>query len=246
MSNNQYRSSYVPAVPDDVLAPPPVPLPEAPLVFEAEPEPEPPAPKPKRRLAAAKTLRHASPYLDGARFDEDGRIPPGAGRNAVEVYYERFPITQNAARLDNLQEDDLIRACPDLERLREVVIAYSRRCSTYRPKPSISNGASMNRTPDCDQIVASLRQHVRQTGQELPAPAYDIAFREQQGVITDLESGERFVPTDNWRDFAACWIRQRTRRGRPVTVEALAAALQRSGDCLTPGPTAEYCLRGQQ
>lgn len=35
MSNNQYRSSYVPAVPDDVLAPPPAPLPEAPLVRDS-------------------------------------------------------------------------------------------------------------------------------------------------------------------------------------------------------------------
>lgn len=35
MSNNQYRSSYVPAVPDDVLAPPPAPLPDAPLVRDS-------------------------------------------------------------------------------------------------------------------------------------------------------------------------------------------------------------------
>lgn len=35
MSNNQYRSSYVPAIPDDVLAPPPSPLPEAPLVRDS-------------------------------------------------------------------------------------------------------------------------------------------------------------------------------------------------------------------
>ena len=44
----------------------------------------------------------------------------------MEVYYERFSINQDAARLNAIKEDDLMRLCPDLGKLREVVVAYSR------------------------------------------------------------------------------------------------------------------------
>lgn len=64
-----------------------------------------------------------SPYLDARRF-VNGFIPPGTGRNAVEVYYERFEIESNDWRLTEPLEDDLVLACKDLNLLREVVIAY--------------------------------------------------------------------------------------------------------------------------
>lgn len=81
-------------------------------------------------LPARKVVSHKSPYLTPAHF-ENGYIPPGNGANAVEVYYERFSINQDAARLNALNEDDLVRACTDLERLRAVVTEYSQ--TTYKP-----------------------------------------------------------------------------------------------------------------
>jgi hypothetical protein len=60
-----------------------------------------------------------------------GFVVPGTGQNAVQIYYERFPIQSRFARLTPPQEDDLVEHCPDLERLREVIVAYSR--TTYKP-----------------------------------------------------------------------------------------------------------------
>lgn len=98
--------------------------------------PEPPADEPRapRRIRSgvpgAKSVRITSPYLAGAPVNADGYIPAGMGENAIQVYYERFKITQNDARLSAPQEDDLVRLCPDLPRLRDVVAAYER--SGYR------------------------------------------------------------------------------------------------------------------
>mgnify|MGYP000844738917 FL=1 len=73
----------------------------------------------------------ASTWLPkGMRFP-GGFVPPGAGQNPVQVYYERFPIQDRAARLTPPQEADLVAHCPDLQRLREVVTAYSR--TNYKP-----------------------------------------------------------------------------------------------------------------
>jgi hypothetical protein len=72
-----------------------------------------------------KVIRHKSPHLDLRHFT-DGYIPEGTGSNAVEVYYERFSINQDAARLNSVKEDDLCRLCTDLDKLRDVVTAYSR------------------------------------------------------------------------------------------------------------------------
>lgn len=100
-----------------------------PRVGAATSQPQPsPAPTPqviRSGIPGAKAVRVDSPHLKGAPFSAEGYIPPGAGSNAVQVYYERFPLTQNDARLRAPQEDDLIRLCPDLERLRQVVTAYS-------------------------------------------------------------------------------------------------------------------------
>lgn len=68
-----------------------------------------------------------SPHIDKTHFDiNTGYVPPGKGTTAVEVYYERFDICHNDERLTSPMEDDLIRHCPDLERLREAITAYSR------------------------------------------------------------------------------------------------------------------------
>lgn len=99
-----------------------------------EPKTEPGESAPARiaspREPASKELRHKSPHLDPRHF-VNGYIPPGAGVNAVEVYYERFSINQDAARLNAIKEDDLNRLCPDLDKLRSVIVAYSR--TTFQP-----------------------------------------------------------------------------------------------------------------
>lgn len=78
-----------------------------------------------QREPANKELHYKSPYLDPRHF-VNGYIPPGTGINAVEVYYERFSINQDSARLNAIKEDDLAKLCPDLAKLREVITAYSR------------------------------------------------------------------------------------------------------------------------
>ena len=60
-----------------------------------------------------------------------GYVPAGSAQNAVQCYYERFRYDDPAARLSAPQEDDLVRICTDLGRLREVITAYSR--TNYRP-----------------------------------------------------------------------------------------------------------------
>lgn len=75
----------------------------------------------------AKPPRPVSPYIDASKWTEDGRIPVGTGATAVEVYYEGFSADENATRLNALDEDDLKRHCPDLERLRKAIEAYRRR-----------------------------------------------------------------------------------------------------------------------
>lgn len=124
--------------------------------------------------APARAKRISSPHLDPRHF-VNGRIPPGKGTTAVEVYYERFDIRQDAARLSPMLEDDLVRNCKDLEKLRKVVIAYSQH-QNYRvgnvalildwyrdgiPKkdnaPS-SNGVHKNGTPtNRDTVLARAR-----------------------------------------------------------------------------------------
>jgi hypothetical protein len=95
--------------------------------------------------------------LDARRF-VDGFIPAGTGVNPVEVYYERFNIREDAARLNALQEDDLVRECPDLDKLRTVVVAYSR--TSYR-KGNLqlildwyANGTPANGKPSRGELAA--------------------------------------------------------------------------------------------
>lgn len=95
----------------------------------------PPAQPPKQvvrsRQPARTQLHHHSPYLKADDF-VNGYIPEGAGQNPVQVYYERFSINSAEERLRDMQEDDLVRSCPDLDKLREVIVAYSR--TPYRRK----------------------------------------------------------------------------------------------------------------
>lgn len=102
-------------------------------------EPQEPKQEPKGESAPAriespeptsKTLRVKSRHLDPRHF-VGGYIPAGTGANPIEVYYERFSINHDAARLNVIKEDDLTRLCPDLDKLRDVVVAYSR--TTFQP-----------------------------------------------------------------------------------------------------------------
>lgn len=89
----------------------------------------PPAPSQSK----SSVIKIDSPYLPKGLQLPGRHIPAGTGDNAVQVYYERFDVTNPDERLNALQEDDLVRICPDLERLREVVIAYSRN-GQYKPR----------------------------------------------------------------------------------------------------------------
>lgn len=71
----------------------------------------------------------SSPRYEGRKFVK-GLIPVGTGTTPVEVYYESFSIRSNDTRLTDLDEDDLTRLCPDLDRLRAVCVEYRR--SSYR------------------------------------------------------------------------------------------------------------------
>lgn len=82
--------------------------------------------------SARDKITFKSPHVDKSHFDLDtGFIQAGQGATAVEVYYERFDVQQNAARLNAIKEDDLMLHCKDLDRLREVITAYSQ--TTYQP-----------------------------------------------------------------------------------------------------------------
>lgn len=94
-------------------------------------EPRESAPAQPATPPARKIVTHKSPYLNAAHF-VNGYIPAGQGANAVEVYYERFDIRQDAARLNVPNEDDLVRLCPDLVKLRAVITEYSQ-MQGYRP-----------------------------------------------------------------------------------------------------------------
>lgn len=68
---------------------------------------------------------YKSRHINKDHFDaESGLVPFGDGATAVEVYYERFDFRSDTHRLTRPMEDDLVRGCPDLELLREVVTAY--------------------------------------------------------------------------------------------------------------------------
>ena len=76
-------------------------------------------------VQAATVHKQGSPYMTGLLLP-GGHVPDGEGANGVQVYYERFHYSDPDAHLTRPKEDDLIRLCPDLDRLREVVTEYSR------------------------------------------------------------------------------------------------------------------------
>lgn len=88
------------------------------------------AAQPHATQAKTVTVPADSPHMPRGLRLPGGYIPSGEGRNAVQVYYERFHFAEPDAHLNRPQEDDLARLCPDLDRLREVVTAYSR--TSYR------------------------------------------------------------------------------------------------------------------
>lgn len=98
------------------------------LSKEGEGASAPPTPAPPPVIPSSQPtntqIRYKSPHFSASDF-VNGYVPLGAGVNAVQVYYERFCINQNDARLTPIKEDDLVRQCKDLDRLREVVTAYS-------------------------------------------------------------------------------------------------------------------------
>ncbi len=103
----------------------------------AEPAPEPPKPAhrppPIISIPEPRTIKAPpSPHMPKGLRLPGGYIPAGEGQNPVQVYYERFRFDNPEARLSAPQEDDLVRMCPDLSKLRQVVIAYSQ--AGHRPR----------------------------------------------------------------------------------------------------------------
>lgn len=94
-------------------------------------EAAPPA-RPKLPSRGGSTKRtFESPHVNNGKFDPaTGYIRRDIGTTAIEIYYERFDVQNDTARLNPIKEDDLARHCTDLDRLREVVTAYSQ--TSYR------------------------------------------------------------------------------------------------------------------
>jgi hypothetical protein len=79
------------------------------------------------RVSQNGAMVHKSRHINKRHFDpQTGYVPVGTGATAVEVYYERFDIQRREEKLTFPQEDDLVRRCPDLDRLRQVIEAYDR------------------------------------------------------------------------------------------------------------------------
>lgn len=92
---------------------------------EAEPEPPPPTHRqPPVLEPVGRPLHFKSVYMPKGSW-KGKSVPAGTGQNAVQVYYERFPVAPDTL-LSEPQQDDLVRYCTDLDRLREVVIAFER------------------------------------------------------------------------------------------------------------------------
>jgi len=105
---------------------------------EAPPEPQPETPRPAHRpppiqakesnpvgTPPGRSLHFKSEFMPKGSW-KGKSIPAGTGQNAVQVYYERFPVAEDTL-LSEPQQDDLVKTCTDLNRLREVVTAYERR-----------------------------------------------------------------------------------------------------------------------
>ena len=90
----------------------------------------------QRRIVEAPVRATKLPKLDTPhvtqQINADGYLPAGSGKTAVEVYAERFSLTNPETRLTMPLQDDLVRDCPDLERLRAVLVAYSQ--TSYKPR----------------------------------------------------------------------------------------------------------------
>ena len=114
-------------------------------------------------VTPAKRVR-PSKYLPKGLHLIGGHIALGTGQNAVQVYYERF--RPDLDRLTDVQEDDLIRNCPDLAKLREVVIAYSqagyRSCNVKLILDWYRNGIPQHNKPDRPSR-RDLQQYNKQT-----------------------------------------------------------------------------------
>lgn len=138
-----------------------------------------------------------SPYLPTGKLLAKGYWPPGSGENAVQVYYERFSLSDPRARLYPPQEDDLMRICSDLDRLRDVVTAYSR--TNYQPgNIQLILDWYRNGVPDRNQTQSTNRSNQngsyrrRAEGIDLPkqperAPAFDQFTPEQIEQIRALK-----------------------------------------------------------
>lgn len=78
-----------------------------------------------------KQLQRWAPQVDPRKF-ANGYIPTGAGATPVEVWYESFSVQEVQTRLTAPDQDDL-RSCADLARLREVVTTF-RQCDFKRKR----------------------------------------------------------------------------------------------------------------
>lgn len=78
-----------------------------------------------------KQLQRWAPQVDPRKF-VNGYIPAEKGATPVEVWYESFSVQEVQTRLTAPDQDDL-RSCADLARLREVVATF-RQCDFKRKR----------------------------------------------------------------------------------------------------------------
>jgi hypothetical protein len=121
-----------------------------------------------------------------------GFLPAGTGQNPVQVYYERFPIQDRAARLTPMQEADLVEHCPDLQRLREVITAYSR--TTYKPgNIGLILDWYAEGVPNRHETRGPNGSNSRGTGPNAARPSFPTYVREayDADLDADLNGGRR-------------------------------------------------------
>jgi hypothetical protein len=146
-------------------------------------------------------LKANSPHMPAGLHLPGGHIPEGAGKNPVQVYYERFNFGDPAARLNRPQEDDLARLCPDLARLRDVIIAYSR--TGYRPGNIqlifdwYRNGVPSKDRPSSSKSAGYARQERGGTSpRKETQDAIDSDMAEFLATFTDARDGSRAIAAD--------------------------------------------------
>jgi len=107
-----------------------------------------PAPKPTR-------IKESNRYFQRGDVLPEGRWPDKAtADNPVKLYYCYWSMSSRDERLTAPQADDLAKMCPDLKRLDDVLLAYSR--TPFRPRNlNLVFDWYLNGVPDKYRVAAA-------------------------------------------------------------------------------------------